>query len=107
MRRPWRVRSIAEKSISKFRNTVEQTMQREKQTQLSFLEAEAALHDGHRNAQILSHKIERRITDYGGEEDAFLPKPIFVSDFCGVSYLVSRNRRGCEYSQKAAKCRRL
>ncbi len=59
-------------------------MQSEEQTQLSFLEAETALHYRHGNAEVLANEIEGRITDDGTKKHAFLPEAIFLRDLVRI-----------------------
>src|SRR5205085_11522357 len=79
-----RIRSIAQETIREFRDAVKHAMQSQKQTKLSFLEAEAALHYRHRDAEVLANEVESRIANDRAEQDALLPMTVAGSDLRGV-----------------------
>src|SRR5213079_1259413 len=87
---------------------IEHSVKREKQTQLRFLEPKTALQYRHRDAEVLTHEIERGVADDRSQQDALLPVavlPATVSASCdsigmeaaGAKILSKRpNAGGCE-----------
>src|SRR2546425_3467613 len=70
------IRAVTEKPIRKLRYAVKQTVESKKQTQLRLLEPKTALHHRHRDAEVFTHEIKRRVAHDRSQQDALLPVAI-------------------------------
>ena len=95
------VGAVGQKSISKLGDAVEDTVQREEQPKAFLGDAEFLAHERHGDPEILAHQIKRGIAKGRKEEDANLPKFVFLGD-CGR--VAQGHRDGWRWLKEAQPC---